>query len=74
MAAVWRFKGVTKEQFSDGRLPLEMNIRVFRTYKGEIADEKRGNRVVGIHGSLMLRNPADKSMKTGLCRLPSRTR
>jgi ABC-type transport system involved in multi-copper enzyme maturation permease subunit len=64
MAAIWRFKGVTKELFPDGRLPLEMNLRVFRTYKGEIADEKRGNRVVGIHGSLMLRNPSNKNLKT----------
>jgi ABC-type transport system involved in multi-copper enzyme maturation permease subunit len=64
MAAIWKFKGVTKDLFPDGRLPLEMNLRVFRTYKGEIADEKRGNRVVGIHGSLMLRNPSRKTLKT----------
>ncbi len=64
MAAIWKFKGVTKELFPDGRLPLEMNLRVFRTYKGEIADEKRENRVVGIHGSLMLRNPSHKTLKT----------
>ncbi len=64
MSAIWRFKGVTKDLFPDGVLPLEMNLRVFRTYKGEIADEKRGNRVVGIHGSLMLRNPDQHNLKT----------
>jgi ABC-type transport system involved in multi-copper enzyme maturation permease subunit len=58
MAAIWKFKGITKEQFPDGRLPLEMYLRVFRTYKGEIADEKHRNRAVGIPGSIMLRNPS----------------
>jgi hypothetical protein len=47
-AAVWTFSGITQEQFPDG-LPLEMLVRVFRTYKGEI--EK------GIAGSVRVRNP-----------------
>jgi hypothetical protein len=47
-AAVWTFDGVTPEEFPDG-LPLEMIIRVFRTYKGEIE--------AGIHGTIQLRNP-----------------
>ncbi len=51
-AAVWTFTGVTADKFPDG-LPVELNIRVFRTYKGNI--EK------GILGSIFLRNP-----KTGL--------
>ena len=44
-----RSHDVTPERFPDG-LPLEMTIRVFRSYKGDI--EK------GILGSLVLRNPA----------------
>ena len=51
-AAVWTFEGITPQQFPEG-LPVEMNIAVFRSYKGKI--EK------GIFGSLSLRNP-----KTGL--------
>ncbi len=51
-AAIWTFRDITPERFPDG-LPIEMNIGVFRTYKGDI--EK------GVFGSLSLRNP-----KTGL--------
>jgi hypothetical protein len=47
-AAVWTFRGITEQAFPDG-LPIEMNISVYRTYKGQI--EK------GIPGSLSLRNP-----------------
>jgi hypothetical protein len=49
-AAIWIFDGVTEREFPDG-LPLEMIVRVFRTYKGEI--EK------GISGSVRVRNPAN---------------
>jgi len=51
-AAVWTFQSVTERKFGQG-LPLEMNIEVFRTYKGDI--EK------GVFGSIALRNP-----RTGL--------
>jgi hypothetical protein len=51
-AAVWTFQDITERKFGQG-LPLEMNIEVFRTYKGDI--EK------GVFGSLALRNP-----RTGL--------
>jgi hypothetical protein len=47
-AAVWTFSGITEAEFPEG-LPLEMLVRVFRTYKGEI--EK------GIAGSVRIRNP-----------------
>jgi hypothetical protein len=47
-AAIWTFDGVTEERFPDG-IPLEMLVRVFRTYKGEIEQ--------GIPGSIRLRNP-----------------
>lgn len=64
MAAIWTFTNVTPERFPDGKLPLEMLLRVFRTYKGEIADEKRNNRTVGILGSIQLQNPEQPSMKS----------
>ncbi len=63
MAAIWTFSGITKERFAKG-LPLEMNLRVFRTYKGEIADEKKGNRTVGILGSIRLQNPDQPRLKS----------
>jgi hypothetical protein len=47
-AAIWTFSGIGERQFPDG-LPLEMVVRVFRTYKGDI--EK------GIAGSVRVRNP-----------------
>ncbi len=48
-AAIWTFTGLTERDFPDG-LPLEMIVRVFRTYKGVI--EK------GITGSIRVRNPS----------------
>jgi hypothetical protein len=47
-AAVWTFEGITEERFPTG-LPVELNIGIFRTYKGNI--EK------GVPGSLSVRNP-----------------
>ena len=64
MAAIWTFTGITPERFPDGKLPLEMLLRVFRTYKGKIADEKKNNRTVGILSSLELVNPEQPSMKS----------
>jgi ABC-type transport system involved in multi-copper enzyme maturation permease subunit len=46
--AVWTFDGITEEQFPKG-LPVEMTLRVFRTYKGEIER--------GIASSLVVKNP-----------------
>lgn len=51
-AAIWTFSNIREERFGEG-LPVDMNIEVFRTYKGNI--EK------GVIGSLSLRNP-----RTGL--------
>ena len=48
-AAIWTFEGLSEREYPDG-LPLEMIVRVFRTYKGVI--EK------GIKGSVRVRNPA----------------
>ena len=47
-AAIWTFSGISEQQFPEG-LPLEMLVRVFRTYKGDI--EK------GIAGSVRVKNP-----------------
>lgn len=47
-AAIWTFQNVTQRRFPRG-LALEMTIRVFRTYVGDI--EK------GITGTIVLRNP-----------------
>lgn len=47
-AAIWTFEGLKATDFSDG-IPLEMVIRVFRTYKG-VVDQ-------GIRGSLQIVAP-----------------
>jgi len=47
-AAIWTFQDITPERYPEG-VPIEMTIRVFRSYKGDI--EK------GILGSLVLKNP-----------------
>ena len=47
-AAIWTFDNITPERFPNG-LPIEMTLRVFRTYKGDI--EK------GIGTSLVVKNP-----------------
>ncbi len=47
-AGIWRFHDLNGSDFLEG-LPLEMSIRVFRTYQGDM------NR--GILGSMELRNP-----------------
>lgn len=47
-AAVWTFDGITASRFGD-YLPLELNLRVFRTHKGDIER--------GILGSIVLVNP-----------------
>ena len=46
--AIWTFEGVSPGDFPDG-LPLEMIVRVFRTYKGDIEE--------GIHDTVQVRNP-----------------
>jgi ABC-type transport system involved in multi-copper enzyme maturation permease subunit len=48
-AGIFHFQNLESRDFQNG-LPLEMTIRVFRTYKGEIER--------GIRGTLLLRNPA----------------
>lgn len=55
-SAAWTFSRVTPAEFPDG-LPLEMNISVFRTYKGDI--------VSGILGAIIVKHP-----RTGLSSEP----
>ena len=54
--AIWEFENLTEDMFvtsgSEGVLPLELNLRVFRSTKGKI--ESR------IHGEILLVNPEDK--------------
>lgn len=47
-AGVWTFEGITPERYPE-YLPLEMNLSVFRTYKGDI--------VSGILGAITVKNP-----------------
>lgn len=46
--AVWTFSGITESRYPNG-LPLELNLRVFRTYKGNIEQ--------GVLGEIVIRNP-----------------
>lgn len=46
--AVFTFSNVTRERYPDG-LPLELNLQVFRTYKGNIER--------GVLGEIVIRNP-----------------
>ncbi|MDG2382650.1 MAG: ABC transporter permease [Pirellulaceae bacterium] len=48
-AAIWTFEGLQAEDFPDG-LPIEMTLRVFRTFKGDIEQ--------GLTGTLQLVKPA----------------
>jgi hypothetical protein len=55
-AAIWTFSNVTPQRYKDG-LPLEMNLAVFRTYKGNIER--------GVIGEITIRNPnPDAKIKT----------
>ncbi len=47
-AAIWTFDGVTAERYPNG-IDLELNLRVFRTFVGDIE--------TGVLGSMTIRNP-----------------
>jgi len=51
--AVWTFTGVTPEKYPKG-LPLELNLRVFRSYKGNIER--------GVLGEYVIRNPNPEAL------------
>ncbi len=60
-AAVWTLSGINESVLrtdAEGKkyLPLELIVRVFRTYKGDIEQ--------GIQGSIRLRNPDNADMKS----------
>lgn len=55
-SAIWTFTGLKPEDFPNG-LPLELNLRVFRTHKGEIKDGDLNK----ILGSLKVRNPQNQT-------------
>jgi len=48
-AGIWTFENLRPDAFPGDTIPLEMNIGVFRTHKGDIER--------GILGSLLVRNP-----------------
>lgn len=56
-AARWTFSDITPERYPDG-LPIEMTVRVFRSYKGNVEE--------GIQGSLVLRNPRNRGIQSAL--------
>lgn len=50
MAAIWTFDDVHASRFGDGEnLPIEMSLKAFRTFKGDI--------VTGVQGEIILQNP-----------------
>lgn len=60
-AAIWTLSGIDRSILrtdAEGKqfLPIELIVRVFRTYKGEIEQ--------GIQGSIRLRNPDNKDLAT----------
>jgi hypothetical protein len=60
MAAIWTFSGIDESSLREENgvvgLPLELIVRVFRTYQGNIEQ--------GIQGSMQLRNPDDDKIKS----------
>ncbi len=60
-AAIWTFSGINENSLNKDEngaevLPIELIVRVFRTYKGNIEN--------GIQGVLQLRNPDNKKIKS----------
>lgn len=54
-SAIWTFSGVNNAEFAEG-LPLELNLRVFRTHKGKMTQ--------GILGEVSVRNPDDPKVES----------
>ncbi|MEM7476520.1 MAG: ABC transporter permease [Planctomycetota bacterium] len=48
MSAVWTFSGVNAKKFPNGELPIELSLKAFRTFKGDI--------VTGVQGEIVLRS------------------
>ncbi len=50
MSAIWTFDNIRPSRFNGGeQLPLELSLKAFRTYKGDI--------VTGVQGEIILKNP-----------------
>ncbi|RMF40358.1 MAG: ABC transporter permease [Planctomycetota bacterium] len=50
MKAIWTFDDIYPERFGDGSvLPIEMSLKAFRTFKGDI--------VTGVQGEIVLKSP-----------------
>lgn len=54
-AAIVKFDNITAERYGDG-LPLEMRLRVFRTYKADI--------VSAVRGTITVRNPDNQEIES----------
>lgn len=54
MSGIWTFSGVNAARYGDS-LPIEMNLKAFRTYKGDI--------VTGVQGEIILRS-IDKQIES----------
>lgn len=67
-AAIWTFDGLSRETLAtDGDvnyLPVELIVRVFRTHKGDIEE--------AIRGSIQLRNPDNREIKSSLVVFPAK--
>lgn len=67
-AAIWTFDNITPATLAtDGDvryLPVELIVRVFRTHKGDIEE--------AIRGSIQLRNPDNKDIKSSLVVFPAK--
>ncbi len=57
MSAIWTFDNVSASRFSGNEtLPLEMSLKAFRTFKGDI--------VTGVQGEIYLQNPDDERIQS----------
>ncbi|MFK7820687.1 MAG: ABC transporter permease [Planctomycetaceae bacterium] len=57
MSAIWTFENISASRFpSADELPLELSLKAFRTYKGDI--------VTGVQGEIFLVNPDDERIQS----------
>lgn len=57
MSAIWTFDDVRASRFPTGdKLPIEMSLKAFRTFKGDI--------VTGVQGEVFLVNPDDERIQS----------
>jgi hypothetical protein len=62
-SAIWTFRGISEDMFPEDEfpqgIPVEMNIEVFRTHKGETDNPED---IPGIPGSLSILNPRNDEL------------